>query len=285
MAITTLRPILAVNDLHAPDISLRFPARVSSRVTSSGSTINSAKHSQKLEPCPNVLQLTHHDIKKLRLSWNLMLNDIFEDLDSSEDETPRVTSGAASSVFCNQLYHNIIKMEPDIENLFPTIEHQAKALSGVITMAVSHLENLQLMDTFLECVGRRHNRVLNIEAAQFELMAHGLLNTFEDRFGEMFTPELEDLWIRLYGYLAGKLLEAYQEDRIMGLDVESSFSSDILNDLFDSVSSVSVDLISMIQKQSLNSLETSITKVSSDDTMATNSKKKSGFSMFGFHRR
>ncbi|GMM36181.1 hypothetical protein DASC09_035060 [Saccharomycopsis crataegensis] len=259
---------------------------------------------------PLTLSLSPREIKLLKSSWSSMLNDIFdESSDSSEEDFNQFTSsstfskhgspGAAASMFCQQLYMNLLNLDPHLTTMFPTIQHQASALSGVITIALSSLPNIHVFDDYLAQIGRRHSRVLNIETAHFELMLQALLITFEDRLSERFTLELEDTWVKLYGYLANKILESYAEDFILDPIADEPIRAIIdplTNQLItpntnskintsvnssDSESLYSTDSLSVKHKPSLHSLNTVLTNVSSNNTPVikkTNSNQRSGSS-------
>ncbi|AAS50570.1 ABL201Wp [Eremothecium gossypii ATCC 10895] len=117
------------------------------------------------------------------------------------------TNTIASSLFCAQFYANLLDMDANLEKLYPSIKHQAVAYAGVLTTAISHLENLSLMDGYLSDLGKRHNRILGIEPPHFELMGIAFLKTIQDRFGIYCTIELTETWSRLYSYLANSILQ------------------------------------------------------------------------------
>lgn len=113
----------------------------------------------------------------------------------------------ASSLFCSQFYANLLSMDPGLERMFPSIRHQAVAFAGVLTTAVKNLENLQALENYLTSLGKRHARILGIEPPHFELMGVAFLKTLQDRFGIHCTIELEEVWSRLYSYLANSILQ------------------------------------------------------------------------------
>lgn len=132
-------------------------------------------------------------------------------------------SRVASSLFCRQLYANLLSMDPHLESLFPLIRHQAVAFSGVLSFAISQLENLSTLDDYLMSLGKRHSRILGIEPASFELMGEALVQTFHERFGNRFSHELEILWIKVYLYLANSILQ-FGIDPVLRLNDDSNAS-------------------------------------------------------------
>lgn len=113
----------------------------------------------------------------------------------------------ASSLFCSQFYANLLSMDAELERMFPSTKHQAVAFAGVLNTAIKNLENLQSLETFLLGLGKRHARILGIEPPHFELMGVAFLKTLQDRFGIHCTIELEEVWSRLYSYLANSILQ------------------------------------------------------------------------------
>lgn len=124
-----------------------------------------------------------------------------------EPKTGVRSNAFTSSLFCSQFYANLLSMEPSLEQMFPSTKHQAVSFAGVLTAAISNLENLQVLETFLNGLGKRHSRILGIEPPHFELMGVAFLRTLQDRFGVHCTVELEDAWSKLYSYLANSILQ------------------------------------------------------------------------------
>lgn len=169
------------------------------------------------------LNLNKKEIEMIRYTWNVMLIDkvIVQQKSrlpipggfplSNVKEKTQVNklnaSSIASSLFCRQLYGNLILKDKDLEKMFPSIKHQAVSFAGVMTFAISQLENLSVLDEYLMKLGKRHSRILNIEPAQFELMGEALIETFHERFGRLFDQELEILWIKLYLYISNSILQ------------------------------------------------------------------------------
>lgn len=149
------------------------------------------------------LNLTPQERALVRLTWNEMLS--LSD-DSVVDRTQYKTQ------FCNQLYKNLLGLQPDLELVFPSIKHLANAFAGVVHLALLNLENMSAMDDYLDSLGKRHLRILGVEPEQYDMMGVALMRTFADRFGNKFTVEIEDVWIKVYAYLANTMLQNGNED-------------------------------------------------------------------------
>lgn len=132
-------------------------------------------------------------------------------LPASKAAVPSFNTAAFSSfLFCIQFYNNLIGMDPEIERLIPSIRHQASAFAGVVSVAISTLEDLSKMKESLLNLGHLHARILGIDPPYFKIMGEALIKTFQDWFGnspESFPLELEEAWIKLYCFLANSIIQ------------------------------------------------------------------------------
>lgn len=167
------------------------------------------------------VSFTQEEMDLIRSSWEKVLTDevLLEDESlmssfpgsyPSEDSRERnfdigLRTGR-SSLFCFRFYANVLSVAPDLEVLFPLIKHQAVAFAGVLTMAVTQLDNLSSMDAYLEKLGKTHARIIGVEPEMFDMLAKALVQTFFQRLGLYFTLELEIIWTKLYLYLANAIL-------------------------------------------------------------------------------
>ncbi|CCF56235.1 hypothetical protein KAFR_0A08010 [Kazachstania africana CBS 2517] len=126
------------------------------------------------------------------------------------------------SLFAIQFYENLIHMDSTVEKMFPSIRHQAVSFSKIVNNAVNNMENIHALDTQLKNISKRHARILSIDNQKFEVMGLALLKTFQDRFGSLFTIELEECWSKLYSYLANCLL-LYGNDPILLKQINESY--------------------------------------------------------------
>ncbi|KAL3233873.1 Uncharacterized protein RNJ44_03913 [Nakaseomyces bracarensis] len=177
--------------------------------------------------------------KKLSLTSNLITNEKFSVLNEQYEEKRKHiinntsipyqvlnTSSIEGSLFCAQFYENLIAMDQNVERMFPSIRHQAVSFSGVLNTAVDNLENIHVLDSYLRGIGKRHARILGIIPAYFETMGKAFIRTFQDRFGVFFTIELEDIWSRLYSYLANGMI-AFGVDPVIPQSLKTSRKNSI----------------------------------------------------------
>lgn len=198
------------------------------------------------------LNFSKNDIELIRYTWNqMLLEEAVVEKKSALPQMPGMfpipvdshgnrqnshkalnfikqssTSNIASSLFCRQMYSNLLLMEPSLEKMFPSIKHQAAAFAGVMSLAMSQLENISNMDDYLMKLGKRHSRILCIEKPAFEIFGEALIQTFHERFGLRFNQELEILWIKLYMYIANTMLQfgADPKLRLMKNENDSGFT-------------------------------------------------------------
>lgn len=227
------------------------------------------------------LQFTNREIEMLRYTWNKML---LEENKSSRNmpggfngnndgvkresakgltTTPRqtTTSLMASSLFCRQLYSNLLTLAPELEILWPSLRHQAVSFAQVMQMTIANLEDLSVLDSFFEKLGKSHARIFGIEPPAYEIMGEALIQTFNERFGSRFTIELEVLWIKLFLYMANSILQ-FGLDPVLRLQRTESRQSSVSNvnqsNSSSSILAADADINSVFEKKSVTTNATSV---------------------------
>lgn len=165
----------------------------------------------------------------------------------------------ALSTFCTQLYLNLLAMDPELEEAFPLIRHQALSMAGVMSLAVASLDNLLSLDGYLEQLAKRHLRILGIEPFQFEMMGEALIQAFVQRFGSKFTQELQVLWIKFYMYLANTLLQ-FGMDPVLRLGPPHPAPAPPFLQQLRLASVISVDLLLMLNSARRGSYSSGFTE-------------------------
>ncbi|EDO16644.1 hypothetical protein Kpol_529p24 [Vanderwaltozyma polyspora DSM 70294] len=193
------------------------------------------------------LNLTPREILLVRKSWGMLLDDEVvsksasvissmlsgnDATDSGGKSTPVFKSIEeypyheiktedvliAGGLFYAQFYGNLISIDPKLDKEFPTLKHQASGFAMVLNTAVINLEDLTILEQYLKNLGKRHFRILGIQAPNFELMGAAFIKTLRDRIGIYYTIELEKIWTKIYYFLANSILK-YGADPM--LDVNS----------------------------------------------------------------
>ena len=124
----------------------------------------------------------------------------------------------SKSLFCTQFYDNLVNIDQQMEQAYPTLRHQAVSFTILLDSAVQNLNNIKKIDEQLKRTGKRHTRILGIDNGKFEVMGRAFIITLQDRLGDYFTTELDRLWSQLYSYLADSLL-MYGVDPVLKPDV------------------------------------------------------------------
>ncbi len=182
------------------------------------------------------LDLSNEEIAILKKTWDQIVND----KDESGESRPMpmgghgygsvpIFSAVGSTLFCRQMYANLISMTPGIEQLFPSILHQSVAFAGVFSTTISQLDHIEVLDDYLGSLGRRHTRILGVEPFQYELMGRALMRTLSDRFEDDFTNEVEEAWFTLYNYIANKFLQESIDPKIINTQGDEVIPEDSLN--------------------------------------------------------
>ncbi|ODQ78488.1 hypothetical protein BABINDRAFT_162697 [Babjeviella inositovora NRRL Y-12698] len=95
------------------------------------------------------------------------------------------------------------------QNLSVIEMHEFKGITAVFTKFMESLENL---DGFVEAmgqIGRLHGRVFGADEEKFDILGALIIDSLKDLFGETkFTPELQQLWARVYNYIRGLMLQS-----------------------------------------------------------------------------
>lgn len=161
------------------------------------------------------LKLTPDEIELLRWSWRVVTTTDSRAGDDTSSVKSRSsnnfnTADFSSYLFCVQFYNNLISMDGTIEEMIPSIRHQASAFASVINQAIGTLEDLSKMQELMTNLGKLHARILGIDSPYFKTMGEALMKTFRNWFGNdeaSFPLVLEQAWIKLYCYLANSILQ------------------------------------------------------------------------------
>jgi hemoglobin-like flavoprotein len=106
-------------------------------------------------------------------------------------------------------YGRLFEMDPALRSLFRSadLREQGRKLTGMITTAVNALTRLEAIVPAVRELGRRHAEY-GVRDSHYDTVAGALLWTLEQGLGELFTPEVRQAWIGVYGVLAGTMKEA-----------------------------------------------------------------------------
>lgn len=150
------------------------------------------------------VQFTPQEINIIRTTWNAMKDD------PSAHEKASV-HGTASAFFCQQFYDNLLGEFPELKVLFPSLKAQSSSFAGIFSLVISQLDNLSRVADILSSLGKRHSRIIGVDVVHYELIGIAFLKTLQDRFGDAFTLEVENAWIKLYAYISNLMLQAGED--------------------------------------------------------------------------
>ena len=67
--------------------------------------------------------------------------------------------------------------------------------------------DIDLLGDILADLGRKH-KVYGVTAAHFSSMGEAIIVSLGEAFGDEFTPELRDSWLKVYEAISGDMVEA-----------------------------------------------------------------------------
>ncbi|KAK9459622.1 globin-like protein [Lipomyces oligophaga] len=192
-------------------------ASASSASTSASSTTSVSSGSPKCPASPpqiadrpsytptDTIELTADDAIAVRETYN-------ETIGLSPLNNVSTSMGSPANLFYSQFYQNLFVLHPDLEFMFPDVQRQSAAISGIFSAALAMIDNIHVLDDLLERLGHRHAYVMGIEPEHFELVGVVFIQTLRDRLGDRFTPSVEATWVKIYTYLAGKMVDAGRDN-------------------------------------------------------------------------
>ncbi|GMM33430.1 hypothetical protein DASC09_007550 [Saccharomycopsis crataegensis] len=118
----------------------------------------------------------------------------------------KVSPILATDRFWRKVYELLLSRHPELYNILPSIKHQTTSFSGILYLTIMNLENLSMMNSFLENLGRRHSRVFGAEPVFFQYMGSAFIDTLAEVFGDEFSQEIETAWSKLYSFLSNSII-------------------------------------------------------------------------------
>jgi hemoglobin-like flavoprotein len=105
-------------------------------------------------------------------------------------------------------YNRLFELDPELKPMFKSdIKEQGKKLMQMITVAVRGLKDLGKLVPAVEDLGRRHVGY-GVRKKDYETVGAALLWTLEKGLGDVFTPEVKEAWVTVYGLLSGTMQTA-----------------------------------------------------------------------------
>ena len=99
-------------------------------------------------------------------------------------------------------YDNLFAAAPDVRALFKgDMDDQGHRLMTMIGNAVRGLRHFEGLQAALRAMGARHV-AYGVEDAHYAIVGAALLKTLAQGLGPQFTPEVEEAWTVVYGFIA-----------------------------------------------------------------------------------
>jgi hemoglobin-like flavoprotein len=107
------------------------------------------------------------------------------------------------------LYRRLFEIDPTTRELFRATDMfaQRQKLLQTLGFAISSLDNLDVLMSTVEDLGRRHAGY-GVTDAQYDSLGAALLWTLEQRLGRAWTPAVASAWTEVYGLLSAVMRTA-----------------------------------------------------------------------------
>ncbi|MGE0724627.1 MAG: globin domain-containing protein [Alphaproteobacteria bacterium] len=127
--------------------------------------------------------MTPHEISLIRESWTLL----------AADGLAPVVSG---------FYRSLFGQRPDLRLLFDVdMGGQACRFGEALNQAVRDLDRPEVLLPLVEALGRRHAGYRDSDQ-HYDAVGEALLDSFAERLGPAFTPDVRAAWTRAYQTLS-----------------------------------------------------------------------------------
>lgn len=108
-------------------------------------------------------------------------------------------------------YENLFDADPSLKALFRgDMEEQAAKLTTMITMAVSRLNDLDVLLPVLRSLGKRHAGY-GVKEEHYQIVGAALLKTLEQGLGDDFQEDTRHAWTVVYGVMTDVMTGAAKE--------------------------------------------------------------------------
>jgi len=105
-------------------------------------------------------------------------------------------------------YANLFEADPSLQRLFGgNISEQGAKLMQMIAVAVSQLDQPEVLTPVLETLGRRHAGY-GVRDADYDTVGAALLKTLYQGLGVAYNEEVEEAWVAVYAVLATTMKRA-----------------------------------------------------------------------------
>ena len=112
---------------------------------------------------------------------------------------------SAGTAITQHFYNRMFTHNPELKDVF-NMSHQATgrqpaALFDAIAAYATHIDNLEVLTGAVMRIAHKHTS-FNIQADQYAIVGHHLIETLRELLGDAFTPDIEAAWGAAYQQLA-----------------------------------------------------------------------------------
>ena len=105
-------------------------------------------------------------------------------------------------------YARLFEIDPSVRTLFKNdLEVQGKKLIDMLSVAVARLGEPEQLEGALRGLGQRHV-IYGVLPIHYDVVGQALVETFSDKLGDDFTPEVKAAWIAVYTWVGTIMKEA-----------------------------------------------------------------------------
>lgn len=112
---------------------------------------------------------------------------------------------SAGTAITEHFYQRMFSHNPELKHVF-NLSHQHSgrqpvALFNAVAAYAKNIENLDTLASAVERIAHKHTS-FNIQAEQYSIVGHHLIETLRELAPDAFTAEIEEAWTAAYGFLA-----------------------------------------------------------------------------------
>ncbi|KKN26596.1 hypothetical protein LCGC14_0873140 [marine sediment metagenome] len=125
-------------------------------------------------------------------------------------------------------YADLFRFYPELQPLFhaTSLQGQQKKLLAALVMLVKHLEHPELLNTYLDELGRRHQNY-GVETADYQKVKQTLLRVLERYSGDNWTKNISQAWDKTLDNVIKKMTmeDDMVEESEMGISTDESVNT------------------------------------------------------------
>ncbi len=117
---------------------------------------------------------------------------------------------ASNTQLTEHFYKRMFQHNPELLHIFNmSNQHSGRQTFALFSAIIAYAKHIDQLENLAELVVRIANKhaSLNIQAEQYDIVGHHLIETLRELAGSVFTSEIEAAWTAAYQVLAGIFIE------------------------------------------------------------------------------